>query len=625
MSKRKCTFNSELQREYKFLKLDSKSNDPSKVICQHCGATFSISHGGKNDITQHNQTQRHKNAVSSLASTSTLDTFFKAPQDQLKVAASEALFAYHTVMHNESFRTNDCFSKLVKKLYEPKYASARTKSEAITQHVIAPYFQNLLIEDLHSCSSFSISLDASNRKDRKFFPVIVRYFKPLVGVKVKLLEFRELKGETSELQVNMLWEILEKHSLQSKLSAYCADNTNTNFGGLNRKGQQNVWRKLESKLGRSLAGIGCNAHIIHNAVDKAVDALTIDIENFAGKIYKHFDIHTARVAQLNDFCEFLGESYSKLPSHGQTRFLSLGPLLNKILSMFESLETYFLDPEVNCASQLAKFFSNPALKLYLLFVKDQLSYFESHIATLEKENITATETATVVKKLQDLMKNRQQECFLNRDARAEINKLEALGIDTTQFKTDVDKFYSIATKYIEDWTNSLKDVSCFEWALLKKNPDWKEIEDSLDKFKEYPQIRNIDDSKLFDQWGSIKQIICDKLLTWNENNIDASQRWVEVFQELQSKVMTFDCFAMLTEFIFSLPGTSAPVERIFSLMNILWTKEKSQLGLAVLNAILCIKKNSELTCEKFYETIEKDKKFLSKVVSSEKYNVFELK
>jgi hypothetical protein len=56
-----------------------------------------------------------------------------------KITASEALVAYHTVRHSQSFRTNDCLSTLIKKIYEPKFSSAHTKSEAIITSILSPY------------------------------------------------------------------------------------------------------------------------------------------------------------------------------------------------------------------------------------------------------------------------------------------------------------------------------------------------------------------------------------------------------------------------------------------------------------------------------------------------------
>jgi hypothetical protein len=55
-----------------------------------------------------------------------------------KIAASEAPVAYRTVRHGQSFRANDCLSTLIKKIYEPTFSSAPTKSEAIiTKYALA--------------------------------------------------------------------------------------------------------------------------------------------------------------------------------------------------------------------------------------------------------------------------------------------------------------------------------------------------------------------------------------------------------------------------------------------------------------------------------------------------------
>jgi hypothetical protein len=56
-----------------------------------------------------------------------------------KIAPSEALVDYHTVGHGQIFRANDCLSTLVKKIYEPRFSSARTKSEAIITNVSSSY------------------------------------------------------------------------------------------------------------------------------------------------------------------------------------------------------------------------------------------------------------------------------------------------------------------------------------------------------------------------------------------------------------------------------------------------------------------------------------------------------
>jgi hypothetical protein len=70
-----------------------------------------------------------------------------------KIAATEALVAYRTVRHGQSFSANDCLSTLMTKMYEPKFSSARTKSEAIITNVLSQYILGEVIEDLKKTKS----------------------------------------------------------------------------------------------------------------------------------------------------------------------------------------------------------------------------------------------------------------------------------------------------------------------------------------------------------------------------------------------------------------------------------------------------------------------------------------
>ena len=78
--------------------------------------------------------------------------------------------------------------------------------------------------------------------------------------------------------------------------------------------------------------------------------------------------------------------------HGNTRFLSLGLSIERILSMFDGLRAYFLSQE-KCPVMLRNIFQNPYLKLWLSFARDQVSTFQACIGQIEKGNISATEVA----------------------------------------------------------------------------------------------------------------------------------------------------------------------------------------------------------------------------------------
>ena len=65
-----------------------------------------------------------------------------------------------------------------------------------------------VIEELHEVKSVTFSLDASNKKDIKLFPIVVRYFLPNRGIVDKIIDFVSLPGETSDLQCYMLKKVI---------------------------------------------------------------------------------------------------------------------------------------------------------------------------------------------------------------------------------------------------------------------------------------------------------------------------------------------------------------------------------------------------------------------------------
>lgn len=145
MPKRKCTFTNNLKNQYPLLKLII--ND--RVLCTQCRSEFSIGHGGRSTIKEHLATKKHKSAVESVAGTSSILTFFKDPNKDDLISAKEATFAYHSAVHNLSFKTSDCNSKLLSKFFEPKFCLARRECESVILNVITRYWKEKLQEDLN--------------------------------------------------------------------------------------------------------------------------------------------------------------------------------------------------------------------------------------------------------------------------------------------------------------------------------------------------------------------------------------------------------------------------------------------------------------------------------------------
>ncbi|KAL7646765.1 UNVERIFIED_CONTAM: hypothetical protein RMT77_002020 [Armadillidium vulgare] len=130
--KRKCSFNTELQKEYPFIKTTITDSD---VRCNTCASSFNIGHGGRSDIQHHISSEKHKKAVSSAASSLLMTSFFKTKvtEKELQVAAVEGAYAYHTVQHNQSFRSMDCTSKLIQVSLEQKFLAPELRQKLLLQ------------------------------------------------------------------------------------------------------------------------------------------------------------------------------------------------------------------------------------------------------------------------------------------------------------------------------------------------------------------------------------------------------------------------------------------------------------------------------------------------------------
>lgn len=622
MPKRKCIFNSNLQSKYPFIK--QRNSTPSDVNCGKCHTDFSISHGGASDIEQHLKSEKHKNADRAAASSSSMLNFFKKSDvpttNDLDIAAAEGVWAYHTIQENHSFRSNDCASKLIQSCFEQKFRCARTKTEAIVVNVLARTAIEELEVDLGKSHCITILTDASNHGNTKIFPVLVRYFIPYDGIQVKILDLQDQPGESSDIVVNYLIQVLRENNLSAKIVAFCGDNTNCNFGGAARRGVNNVYAKLKSSLEKPLIGIGCGAHIIHNAIKTAADGLPVDFECIIVKIYSFFYIYTVRVEALKEFCSETETEYQKLLGYSKTRWLALMPAIERVLKMYEPLKKYFLSIE-KCPIILKNFFENPSSELWLYFIHAQSASFHQAVLKIEGQNISAIEAATEINQLKKNLAQKQATQFLPYTVRTLLTKLKnSFDIDEELVKITASEFYKTCCEYLNQWTVFNKDLEIFDWANLKKILAWEDVQKVLDVLIKNGYIDCSKDTEIFDEFSSISNYITpQKVAEWNNLNVSTENRWVEVFRHFKTNNLNHANFSILIEYILCLPGTNASVERVFSLMNKLWTSEKTQLQVSVLKAMLITKVNIKKTCQEFHLYLKSSPVLLKQICSSEKY------
>ena len=100
------------------------------------------------------------------------------------------------------------------------------------------------------------------------------------------------------------------------------------------------------ELNPNLIPLGFTSHLIHKSDQVAGEGSSMDVESIAMKITSFFSGERSGMHQRHqkfaEFCDFLDGQYRKFPYHGQTRSLTLCPLIERILQLWEPLKSHFL-------------------------------------------------------------------------------------------------------------------------------------------------------------------------------------------------------------------------------------------------------------------------------------------
>ncbi|CAK1554358.1 unnamed protein product [Leptosia nina] len=288
-----------------------------------------------------------------------------------------------------SINSLDCTCALNREIFSAsdtakKVTCNRTRATAIATGVLSPLSVEQLKTDLQDVPFISVATDASNHGSTKLFPLVIQYFDVKKnGITTKVLVIENTKNETSDSITELIIRQLHRHDLLSKCIAFSGDNCNTNFGGIETYGTNNVFHKLRENLNPNLVGVGCTGHVINNAVHHGCDLLAVDIDSIILKIYNFFSIYTVRTEAFKEFCETAELEYKQLLYHSKTRWPSLFPAIERILKLYRPLLNYFESIE-RPPVLIKQFFENPLSEAYLFLIHSITHTIHTKIQTLEK-------------------------------------------------------------------------------------------------------------------------------------------------------------------------------------------------------------------------------------------------
>jgi hypothetical protein len=75
------------------------------------------------------------------------------------------------------------------------------------------------------------------------------------------------------------------------------------------------------------------------------------------------------------------------------------------------------------------------------------------------------------------------------------------------------------------------------------------------------------------------------MVEWNTKSLAAFERWSEIFEFVRSECILLKNTKLILEFSFSIPCTSAAIERVFYIRSALWADEKSRFLLESMKAV----------------------------------------
>lgn len=535
----------------------------------------------------------------------------KHSREEDLVTAAEVTSVYHGVKHHHSYSSQDCNNKLFRTIFPDsevakKIACGRTKATTICENVIAPLSQEILLSELQDSTYFSIGTDSSNKGNLKMFPVTVQWFSLKDGLKQGLLDFYQDPAETSEAIKTQLCKVLQENGLTwASVSSLSADNASVNYGIHN-----SVFQKLKNE-NENILKANCKCHILHNCNKYALKALQFDVESLVLKTYSEFSAFAKRTAKLKEFFDFTHLEYKSILRHVPTRWLSLLPALDRLILNWPALREYFLNEgEDECAAIIWMAFKDEnCLPLcYCYFIHNIMQIFDTYIKKLESDYITCTELHTIMTELRTKITNRKNDMFYGHSARQCLMKLTES--DQNTFKEDANKYLDRCLTYLNKWYE-------FDDSIYKKmNILTMDEEINWNELKELGDSLNvpINEDKLYDDYCLLREV--REVVASKTKRVDL--RWVHFFEKCKEE--SGKELKKLVTFILSIPVSNAAAERVFSVVNELWSKSRNRLSETHVKSEIQVCTNFNYTCKEFYDFIVCNQKALHAARSVKKYN-----
>lgn len=594
-------FRQEWLNDSKYSKWLSKAQgDDTKAYCKLCTCIITAK---LSDLEKHRATAKHKRAEEpfSYQRQRTLP-FERVDNESRKSEAQMAMFiAEHCALRVVDHLTDMCKACFSDSKGCKDLKLKRSKCSALICNVIAPHFKQELIDDIGS-RKFSLIIDESNDISvTKLLGIGIRYFsasrKTFVTTFLDLVELDECNADAL---CHAIKKSLDNHGLKlQKLIAIGTDNASVMTGVNN-----GVYVKLKAE-NPSLLLIRCTCHSLQLAVSHAAkEYLPRHLEVLIKDCYNWFSHSSLRQMKYKKLYAMMNDGMKplKLVQLSDTRWMSIEAAIVRVLKQWDELKTHFecARREEKCytAEQLYLMLCDKKNYVFLTFLKHVLGEVQFVNKKFEAETNDPTKLLNDLVQLIDSLSSKvlipgrriteagdierflDPNCYLGYEF--EKNMKEGKFRDEPEIRKRCIGFVVCLVKELQnrlpDNVKVLRLMSTMS-ASECLQPIKPGILDLAKMFEQNDEVL----TRIDFQWKKLHHTV------WKKNH-DTLQFWAEVadYRDATGDNPYSDiCELALT--VLSLPHSNADVERLFSNMNIVKTKQRNRMNNETLTAVLAVK------------------------------------
>lgn len=396
--------------------------DAYSAFCAICNKKFSVANMGFAQILSHANGIKHKQRAKGTVNQATF-TFAKkqlkseessgvsknyVPLSIIncknwipaslreKTLKAEALILLTAIKCNYSFASLDSLGCIFSEAFGDSEIAKNvklsgTKARYVVKFGLAPYFKKKIFSDY--TGHFVVHFDETTTKQiKKQLDIYISYWsKSSEQVVTYYCESFFLGHAGASKILEVVLKFLSENNLNiDKLIQCSMDGPNVNLRFI-----KDLNLHLDTLKLRPIIDIGpCSLHIVHNAVKKGISELECDVENFVLNVFYWFKQSAARredyhEIQLSELIESFHEHF--FLRHVESRWLTLGPVCERIIEQYAALKIYFLEflPKQNIKfgekyNVISNFLKDPNTLVTLNFVCFYSNIFVSYLNMFQK-------------------------------------------------------------------------------------------------------------------------------------------------------------------------------------------------------------------------------------------------